>query len=213
MIGSPRSARMSMPRGPPLRRRPKAELPAPAGGPRKPPRAPANSGPPSTQSTGAPRPPARGPGAPAPPPPWRGARRRARPRAARARPSRLEAREADVEAREASGRDHPSHVDRAHLGQRGSFLERPHELLDHLARPLGPRSHAAVLEVHDIADEAETLGMALGIVAIAHPLHATLDDDLGSDGHGCSGWSGIAAPPAGWRRPTGGERGGRGERI
>src|SRR3989442_6682413 len=155
----------------------------------------------------------RPPDPPAPSPPWRGARRRARPRAARARPSRLEAREADVEAREASGRDHPSHVDRAHLGQWGSLLERPYELLDHLARPLGPRSHAAVLEVHDIADEAETLGVALGIVAIAHALHATLDDDLGSDGHGCSGWSGIAAPPAGWRRPTGGERGGRGERI
>jgi len=33
--------------------------------------------------------------------------------------------------------------------------------------------------VHDVAGQAETLGVALGIVAIAHALHASLHDDLG----------------------------------
>src|SRR6266850_1671489 len=140
--------------------------------------------------------------------PWRGAPRRGRPRAARARPSRLESREADTEAREASGRGHPPNVHGAHLGQRRPFLERPHELVDHLARPLGARPHAAVLEVHDVAGEAQTRGLALGVVAIAHALHASLDEDLGGDGHGGSGWSSVAAPPAGWRRPTGGKKSG-----
>src|SRR5205823_8276599 len=54
-----------------------------------------------------------------------------------------------------------------------------------------PHAHSPVLEVHDVAVEAELRGLAVGEVAVAHALHASLDDDLGgapNEGHAHERW-------------------------
>src|SRR4030095_10491998 len=106
----------------------------------------------------------------------------------------------------------PHHGDVLHPREGRPLLQLARQLLDEAAVALDPHAHAAVLEIHDVAGEAELGSLALDVVAVADALDAAVHQDLSgrtelaAHAHG----SPVAAALGGGRRggPRNGDIGG-----